>query len=118
MPPSPGMAPTTVPMIEPRSTVRQCWKVAFTPLIMLVIFTVRMSFGDRAAGDREVDHLGDREQADQRGDEMHAVPQIFDAAGEARGAGDAVIADGRDHQADAAGEEAAQHPPARGSPRR
>ena len=66
----------------------------------------------RAAGDRQVDHLGDREQPDQGRDQMHAVPQIFDAPGEAGGSGDAVIADGRDHQADAPGEEAAQHPAA------
>ena len=66
----------------------------------------------RAAGDGEVDHLGDGEQPDQGGDQVHAVPQIFDAAGEAGGSGHAVIADGRDHQADAPGEEAAQHPAA------
>ncbi len=39
---------------------------------------------------------------------MDAIPEIFDAHGEAGRAGDAVVADGRDHQADAAGEKAAQ----------
>ena len=72
------------------------------------MFFLSISLDDRGARDQEVAQLRQREQAEQHRRERQAVPEIEAVEGPAQRAGLRIGADHRDHDAEAAGGNAAQ----------
>ena len=72
------------------------------------MLSLSISCGDRGARDQQVAQLRQREQAEQHRRQRQAVPKIEAVEGPAQRAGLRVGADHRDHDAEAAGGDAAQ----------
>ena len=82
------------------------------PLAFVDVLLVDL-LGDRGARDQQVAQLRQREQAEQQRRQRQAVPQIEAVHGPAQRAGLRIGADHRDHDAEAAGGDAAQRRVAR-----
>ena len=114
----PGIEPMPPPIHEQRMISHQLLEAVLHALPLALVDVLGAGLGrDRDARDQQVAQLRQREDAEQHRRQRQAVPQIEAVDGPAQRAGLRIGADHRDHDAEAAGGDAAQRRVAATAPR-